>query len=132
GRISNSIGGADARLSAAHQATAMSRMNLLLDVGEAYVAVLRCQRQLEVARQNLHGMQAHQAEVQRHFDQSQVPQTDLLAAQVAAASAQQTELKRLHGLEMARGEFNRLLGRPLNAPVELEEVSMPRLAYDCD
>jgi outer membrane protein TolC len=130
GRISNSIGGAAARLTAANQATAMSRMVLLLDVGEAFVAVLRSQRQLEVARQNLHGLQAHQEEVQRHFDQRQVPQTDLLAAQVATATAQQVELRRRHQIEAARGEYNRLLGRPLDASVALEEISMPPLPYN--
>jgi outer membrane protein len=129
GGISNSIHSAQARVTAARQATAMSRMELLLDVGEAYVAVLRGQRQLEVARQNLIGLQAHQAEVQRHFDQRQVPQTDLLAARVATSTAQQLEVRRLHRLETARGEYNRLLGRPLSTPVELEEIIMPRLTY---
>lgn len=132
GGINNSILGAEARLAAAGQATAMSRMNLLLQVAEAYVETLRIQRQVEVASQNLAGLEAHLAEVQRHFDQQQVPQTDLLAAQVAVSNAQQLRLRRLHQLDVTRGEYNRLLSRPLEMPVELEEAVMPPLPYTID
>lgn len=132
GGISNSILGAEARVAAAGQGTAMSRMNLLLEVAEAYVETLRIQRQVDVATQNLAGLEAHQAEVQRHFDQQQVPQTDLLAAQVATSNAQQLHMRRLHQLALTRGEYNRLLGRPLETPVELEEVVMPQLAQSVE
>ena len=132
GGINSAILGAEARLAAASEATAMSRMNLLLEIAEAYVQTLRIQRQVEVAFQNLTGLQTHQAEVQRHYDQQRVPQTDLLAAQVAASNAQQLHMRRMHQLELVRGEYNRLLGRPLGTMVELEEVVMPRLAYSLD
>lgn len=128
GGIKNSILGAEARLAAASSGTAMSRMNLLLEVAEAYVETLRVQRQVEVAQQNLAGMKAHETEVHQHFDLNQVPQTDLLAVQVAASNAEQLLTRRLNQLEQARGEYNRLLGRPLNSAVELEEVTMPPLA----
>ena len=124
GAIKNLIAGAEARLAAATHGCAASRTDLLLAVSEAYMSVLRAERELMVAEQNLASLQAHQAEVQKHFALQQVPRSELLAAQVAAAEAQQIHLRRLHLLEVARGEYNRLLGRPLESPVILEELTI--------
>ncbi len=132
GEISNRVMSAEARAAAAIQETASSRADLLRAVGEAYIGVLRSQRELEVAERNLASLAAHEREVQRRFEQECVPRSDLLSAQVATATAEQLRLRRLHQRETARGEYNRLLGRPLGAPLELEDAELPPLDGDLD
>jgi len=127
GAIKNAILAAEARQSAKGHDSAALRMDLMLAVGEAYIAVLRAERAMVVAEQDLYSLQAHEAEVEKHFNQQRVPRNELLATRVAAAEAQQLQLRRLYDLETARGHYNRLLGRPLIAPVELEELTIPPL-----
>jgi outer membrane protein len=128
GEITNSVMSAQAGAAASVQGTASSRLGLLLAVGEAYLAVLRSQRELEVADQSLMSLVAHERDVQRQLEQQRVALSDKLAAQVAAATAEQLRLRRVNQLETARGEYNRLLSRPLGAPVQLDEISLPPLA----
>ncbi len=129
GAIENAELSAAARQSAAAAGTATARLQLLLAVSEAYVAVLRAQRGVEVAEQNMASLRSHEAEVQRHYAEQRAPLNDLLAAQVAAANAQQLQLRRRHELVSAQGEYNRLIGRPLAAPVDLADISLPPLVH---
>ncbi|MCC6493265.1 MAG: TolC family protein [Pirellulales bacterium] len=127
GAIRSGIRAAESRLNAATCATATSRLDLLLAVAEAYLAVLRAQRELAVADQNLQSLASHEAEVHRHFTAQQTPKNELLAAQVATAAARYDQVRRQYELQTARGVYNRLLSRPLTAPVELEESQPPAL-----
>lgn len=128
GEVSNRIMSAEANAAASAQGTASSRLELLLGVGEAYIAVLRSQRELEVAEQNLAYLAAHERDVQCFYDQQRVPRSDVLSARVAAASAEQLRLRRSHQLDTARAEYNRLLSRPLCTPVQLDEETLSPLA----
>jgi outer membrane protein TolC len=132
GRIASAIGGAKARLAAASFGAKTSRLELLLAVGDAYVNVLRAQSRLAVADQTLASLVGHETKVQRQIAQQRSCKNDLLAAQVATANAQQARLRKLHALESARGEFNRLLGRPLTTPVELDELALAPVASSFD
>jgi outer membrane protein len=96
------------------------------------VTVARVERALEAAEQELESLAAESADVERLFAEQRVAQRDLLAARAAAAAANQrfTELQR--ALEVARGRYNRLLGRPLTSPVSLDEVSLEKLDWNLD
>ncbi len=132
GRIKNSILGAQANLSASQHEAAATRSDLLLSIGEAYLSVLRAQRELEVAQQDLASLSANEAEVKSLFDQQRVPRNDLLAAQVTTASASQNRLRGQHRLQTARATYNRLLGRPLDAHFQLHELRLPWLPRSMD
>ena len=69
GEVTNRIMSAEATAAASVQGTASSRLELLLAVGEAYIAVLRSQRELEVAEQNRGYLVAHERDVQCFYDQ---------------------------------------------------------------
>lgn len=132
GRIQNSIRGAEARWAAAGHSSAMSRLDLLLAVSEAYIGVLRCQRELQAAEQNCSSLVAHQTEAQQFFAHQRVPRNDVLAAEVAAASAAQLCLQRRCELATARAGYNRLVGRMLDAEVDLLELQLPPLQRTLD
>ncbi len=122
GRIQNSIFSAEARQAAAQFDTDQTRLNLLYAVGEAYVAVLRQRRALEVSQYQSESLAAHAAAVAQRHAQERVSTTDLLAAQAAAAAAEKDVLQQRRTLALAEGQFNRLLARPITAPVELDEA----------
>jgi len=132
GRISSAIESAAAREAAAQFETAQARLNLLHSVGEAYIGVLRTQRELEVAQHDLASLEAHFADVTRLRSQERATEQDLLAAQVAVATAAQRRTTQQRALDVARGQYNRLLDRPLVAPVVLDEVMLPPLAEGLD
>jgi outer membrane protein len=132
GEITSAVQSADARAAASIHGSAASRLQLLLAVSEAFVAVLRNQCDLVVSEQNLASLTAHAADVQKNHDQQRVSRSDVLSAQVAAAGAEQLRLRRLHQLEAARGEYNRLLTRPLDAPVALDEVNIAPVALSLE
>jgi outer membrane protein TolC len=124
GRIPNSIRCAKSRHAAAQYYADQARQDLLLAVSEAYVAVVRSERDLEAAKLEFESLEADAADVARLFAEDRVPQCDVLAARAAAAAAKQLCTQQQQALDLARGRYNRLLGRPLSQPVTLEEVTL--------
>jgi outer membrane protein len=132
GRISSQIESAAAREAAAQFETAQARLDLLYSVGEAYIGVLRVERELEVAQHDLASLEAHLADVTRLHNQQRATDQDLLAAQVAVATAAQRRGTQQRALDVARAQYNRLLGRQFVSPVALEDVNLPSLAEGLD
>ncbi len=123
GRISRAIDAAGAGLMAARADETRTVENLKLDVAEAYVRVLRARRSNEVAADNVTSLSSHASNIQNLFDKGLVARNDLLAAQVALADARQNELKANNFSEIAQSAYNRLLGRPMGTPVEVNDLT---------
>jgi outer membrane protein len=104
--------------SEAQQATASA---LKLDVAEAYIAVLRARRALRAAESSVASLTAHVHDVQYMVDRESVARSDLLAAQVALANAEQIRVRAANAVEIAQGVYNRRLGEPLERSPELDE-----------
>jgi outer membrane protein TolC len=101
-------------------------------VAEAYVGVLRARQVAAVARQSHENMLAHERDVAQMYEHEMVPQTDLLAAQVARAQARHREIQAQSELDQASARFNRQLGRSLAAEVRLEELPLAALYDDVE
>ncbi len=132
GRIKNSVFSAAARRAAAECEAASARLDLIYAVGEAYFAVLRCQSDVDVAEREHESLTAHARDVERQLALEQVAHAELLAAQAAAAAANQRRLHQLRNLEYCRARYNRLLGRALLSPVQLKEVELQLPAWTLD
>jgi outer membrane protein TolC len=102
-----------------------ARQDLKMAVARAYVAVLRAGSALDVARSNAASLAAHVRDVEDMRRTGQVPANDYLAASVSLADAQQRELQTQGTLEVARAAYNRQLGRPLTATVDVEPLLDP-------
>ena len=100
-----------------------------LEVAEAYVAVLRAQRQARVADLSVKSLAAHLRDVKAKFDRQMVAKSDLLAAEVALANARSSQVSAGNALEVSREEYNRLLGEPLERVPHLDPV-LPSIAVD--
>jgi outer membrane protein TolC len=130
GRISNSIQSAAARQAASEWQTGQARLDLLFAVGEAYLAVLRLEREVEAAGREWESLNAHAADVARRETQQQASRGEALSAQVALAAAHQRWIQQQRQLTVARGQYNRLVGRPLTADVDLAEPQFQPLPYE--
>jgi len=123
GKIRSGINAADATLQASLTTESGERQSLKLKVAEAYVAVLRSKKGLAVANSHVDSLQSHARDVENMYKQDMVSRNDLLTAQVALADAQQQAIKADNGQDLARSSFNRLLGRPMDSAVELDELT---------
>ncbi|MFZ2629181.1 MAG: TolC family protein [Rugosibacter sp.] len=123
GRIERGIDAAAASLNAAKLGEAGDVQSLKLRVSDAYVGVLRAGRMLQVAEGHVASLTAHARDVENLYTQGMVAKSDLLSAQVALADARQKALQAANGLDLARAAYNRLLGRPLDQVVALDDLS---------
>lgn len=123
GRIERGIDAATAGMDAARLGEAADAQNVKLRVADAYVSVLRAGRMLKVAESHVTSLEAHARDVGNLHEQGMVAKSDLLSVRVALADAHQRQLQVANGLDLARAAYNRLLGRPLDQPVSLDDLS---------
>jgi outer membrane protein TolC len=124
GRISHAVAAAGAEIGSAQLAIQTSTADLKLRVAERYVAVLRAEREVELARSTVRSLEAHLRDVKLRHQHDQVPVNDLLAAQVALADARQNAIRAHNGLDASRAAYNRHLGRPLTQSVRIAELPL--------
>jgi len=121
GQISAGIDAAQRNLVGASAEEQSARSLLKLDVAEAYVDVLRARRALQAASASVESLAAHAADVQHMVERELVPKSDLLAARVALANAEQDRVRTANSVEIAQAAYNRRLGEPLERSPQLDE-----------
>lgn len=121
GKISGAIGAATAGVRGASAIEVRSTADLKLAVAEAYIAVFRARRALDVAESNVASLKAHADDVQIMYDKQAVAQSDFLGAQVALANATLQRLRSANALRLAAAAYNRWVGRPLDRTADLDE-----------
>lgn len=122
GRITHGIRAAAAAHDGAGAQLRGSEEDLKLKVAQAYVNVLRSRHLQELAASSVATLSEHVADARNLFEKGFVARNDRLAAEVALANAQQDELRARNANELACAAYNRLLGRPFEAPVALDEL----------
>ena len=122
GRISNGINAAEAGVAANQADVQRTQLDVKMNVAEIYISVLRAIRLVEVANNKVTSLAAHAQDVEALHNKGVVAKTDLLAARVALADAQQQLLQARNGLEITRAMYNRALGRPLTEPVNVANL----------
>lgn len=130
GKIKSSINAADAQLSASHAGYAVSTQDVKMDVTEAYFLVLRARRILEVARQAEYALTSHERDAVKMLETNLVTRNVVLAAQAAKSAATQDVLRAANATRTAEAAYNRLLNRPLDCPVTIEEIEVPPMMGD--
>ena len=120
GRIATQIDAAhQAAVGAAESETAM-RSSLRLAIAKAYVDVLRSQRQSQTAQSSAMSLLAHVDDVRLMVEREAVARSDLLAARVAAANAEQRRVQAVNAVALAYAEYNRLIGEPVERTADLQ------------
>jgi outer membrane protein TolC len=130
GRLLRNIDAADAQLGAQRSEEFRTALDLKLTVAEAYVGVLRAQKNLEVARSSVEQLTAFARDVRNRREQGLAIRSDELAAEVSLANAQLAEIQARTALESAWATYNRYLCRPLTDVATLEELTAIPLTAD--
>jgi outer membrane protein TolC len=125
GALTANVAAAEAERESQWRSADAVRRDLKLAVATAYVGVLRAASALEVAQSSAASLAAHARDVEDMRNTGQVPTNDYLAAAVSWADARQRELQARSALDVARALYNRRLGRPLDAPVDVEPLPGP-------
>lgn len=122
GRLSSQIDAAHQVALGAAGSEAAARSSLRLAIAAAYVDVLRSQRLLETARSSVTSLAAHTGDVKAMVERELVTRSDLLAAQVAMANAEQQRVQAANRVALAYAGYNRLIGEPIERTPELEDA----------
>ncbi|MCJ7664373.1 MAG: TolC family protein, partial [Desulfobacterales bacterium] len=99
-----------------------TKLDLVLQVKEAYYSVLNAEKGLEVAEQAVAQLESHYTVAQAFFDAGIIAKNDVLQTEVQLAQTRQNLIKAQNALEVARSVFNTLLRRGINEAVNLGET----------
>lgn len=126
GRIRNSIEQADAQYGVQRADQRRAALDLKLNVGETYIAVLKARRDLNVARSNVSRLQSFLADVKNRKQVGLATRNEELSAEVSLANAKLKEIQTRNSVRIAWAGYNRYLMRPLETETTLDEVLLPR------
>ncbi|GAA4465148.1 TolC family protein [Novipirellula rosea] len=123
GRIRSTIDATCANVHASQYDQRSEMHDLKMDVAQAYVNVLKAEKLVEVARLSVDTLEKHLVDVQDLFDEGVVANSDVLAVKTSLADARDKYLQATNGHDLASAAYNRFIGRPLDAPVSLAELT---------
>lgn len=102
-----------------------TRRDIVLQVRVGYFTILRAEKFLAVAEQQVKNFEAQLEVTKAFFDVGIVPKNDVLLAEVNLANAKQQQVKAANDLATAKASFNIVLRREVNTPFEVVDI----LAY---
>jgi outer membrane protein len=120
GKITAGMRAASQTLTGASAQERVTLADLKLAVAEAYVGVLRARSGLAVANASVKSLSAHVSDVRNMYQRQMVAKSDVLAAEVALANAEETQVSAANAAQDAVAAYNRLLGEPLGRSPHLD------------
>jgi len=102
-----------------------AKRDIVLQVRLGYFIILRAEKFLSVAQQQVKQFEAQLEVTKAFFDVGIVPKNDVLQAEVNLANARQSLVKAENDVATAKASFNILLRREINTPLEVVDI----LAY---
>ena len=103
--------------------TGNTRDEIFFQVAQLYFQVLRAEKLVIVARQEVVQLQEHLKVAQDLYEFGLVTFNDVLQAQVALADARQQLIRAQNTVVNTRAAFNKLLDLPVDHPTRLQEES---------
>lgn len=100
----------------------LEKLDLVLRVKEAYFNILGADKAVEVAQTTVESLTQTVKVARSFFEVGMIPINDVLKAEVELANAEQSLVRGKNAAETTRSSFNTLLVRPVNAPVEVEDI----------
>ncbi len=100
----------------------LDALDLALNVKQAYFNILSDDKTVWVAEKDVETRTWTVKVARSFFDVGMIPINDVLKAEVELASAEQNLVKAKNAAAVERASFNIALARPVNEPVELEDI----------
>lgn len=120
-------------LDAAEYLEKITRQDVILDAKNAYYSVLKSQKLVDVARDTVRQIAAQKDVAENMYQVGMSPLNDLLQSQVQLANAKQRLIISQNTMQIAKSQFNTLLRRPVNAPVDIYDMlDYAPFEYDID
>jgi outer membrane protein len=124
---------ADLGLDVAEFGEKVTRQDVILDAKNAFYSALKAEKLMEVARQRVIQIAAQKDVAENFYEVGMSPLNDLLEAQASLANSRQDFIVAQNNLAIAKSQFNVVLRRPVNAPVEIEDIlNYSPFVYDFD
>jgi len=99
-----------------------AKRNIILLVRLGYFQILRAEKFLTVAEQQVKQFEAQLEVTKAFFDVGIQPKNDVLLAEVRLANARQLLVRAANDLATAKASFNTLLRREINTPLEVVDI----------
>ncbi|MEE8637737.1 MAG: TolC family protein [Candidatus Margulisiibacteriota bacterium] len=122
GKLESRLDIARVRLKIAKEELRRKKRELVYRVALAYYSVLRAERLLDLSLESADVAAAHLAQAKAYVALGTAPKADLLRAQVKAAEVELGKIQAESELEIARIEFNDVLGREAEEPLILKDA----------
>jgi outer membrane protein TolC len=100
----------------------LEKLDLVLRVKEAYFNILGADKAAEVAGTTVESLTQTVKVARSFFEVGMIPINDVLKAEVELANAEQSLVRAKNLVQTTRSSFNTVLVRPVNAPVEVEDI----------
>jgi len=99
-----------------------AKLDLVEQVRVGYFTILRAEKFLAVAEQQVKNFEAQLEVTKAFFDVGIVPKNDVLQGEVNLANAKQQQVKAANDVATAKASFNILLRREVNMPFEVVDI----------
>jgi outer membrane protein TolC len=113
---------AELGLDAAEFNEKVARQDVILDAKNAFYSVLKAKKLLGVSEQRVTQIAAQKDVAENFYEVGMSPLNDLLEAQASLANARQGFIVAKNNLEIAKSQFNIVLRRRVNGPVEIQDM----------
>jgi outer membrane protein len=100
----------------------LEKLDLILRVKEAYFNILGADKAVEVAQTTVESLTQTVKVARSFFEVGMIPVNDVLKAEVELANAEQSLVRAKNAAQTTRSTFNTALVRPVNDPVEVEDI----------
>ena len=99
-----------------------TKNDIVLSVHEAYYNLLKSRKFEEVASQSVEERKAHLKDARAFYNAGLIPKNDMLQSEVQLAGAEIEYLRAMNLSYMALARLNTLLRRPVETPLEVEDI----------
>lgn len=100
----------------------ITRLEIIYRANNAYFSVLKALKIEGVLQETVTQLSAHENVAKTFYEVGMTPLNDLLKSQVELANSRQELTIAKNNLEFTKSDFNTLLRRPINSPVELVDI----------
>ena len=125
GRIGSAVSLARAKRDLATFGVHDVERDLDFDVTTVYATVVQLDRDIDAARESVDALTESRRVISQMFNEGKVARVDLLKVDTRLADVQDAAIEFRNAREIEAGQFNALLGRPVDTPVALDSTLPP-------
>ncbi|MFC1532606.1 TolC family protein [Thermodesulfobacteriota bacterium] len=100
----------------------LEKLNLAFKIKDAYFNILKADKAVDVVKDAVESLKSHLKVASNFYEVGMIPINDLLKAEVELSNARHNLIKAQNASQLTRAAFNMHLSRPINSPVNVEDI----------